>query len=755
MLSVQKLGRLAVSSHSTGPDDSIVTLFDVHDNIKSLKAFSISGVAVAADFIDSSSSCVISSASQGFVIDTAASQCIVGVLDPSGHKIHCQAINSSRQVLLGTDAGIAVYDISSANSFSTKYSCMLDKSGIASLCFISDTMCVAATVPQGSMSSPLSSLKVLDLRVSRPVHTWRSPAGQKLHLVPNSHVFTSIDAAGTLHFWDSRRVGSSIDQKPQQQLARKPLVLPLTASASQEQISFARPLPADGGPLQDLIWSDYKSWSSLCLNARGTASFKMFHPDESTGDCTVVLTERPSSSAELAAIAFSPRAPDGLGLTTDGAMTTIKFPRKPSVAFVPNARGALLSVSSRGGEHSWISCPDEDLTSVIRRRLGEGYGLVDIHRFSAAVLVKGRKRRGRKSSFSRDLERSLSEFWRWAARNPQWSETTTFYLGNDEEGKLLSALASRNFQVASVLIRERTDLPKDFVREVQVALAAGALISADRVGAVDLWEAALAPLRRDSRGLAGDIVLALDFADKSTFRPFGDLSTYLTMHEFSSIPFKAALALSAGIEFDAVTQCIAEGLMEGLPVVYKVRGADGVCQLVLRYLMVSMDVQTVTALYSASRAHPNLGLADPLQLNGKFARAVDQYLEILCKWQLWKERSFVSAALGRESQPAVLKCYFCDYSLTGQAGPGAEAISHRCPNPLCHKPLPNCAVCLAPVLAVRGVQVAPPRWTGWCTRCRHGGHQEHLLQWFTDFDECPVAGCDCLCALLDGGIGTD
>jgi hypothetical protein len=33
----------------------------------------------------------------------------------------------------------------------------------------------------------------------------------------------------------------------------------------------------------------------------------------------------------------------------------------------------------------------------------------------------------------------------------------------------------------------------------------------------------------------------------------------------------------------------------------------------------------------------------------------------------------------------------------------------------------------------------------WCTKCRHGGHLEHLKEWFNDLLVCPVADCNCVC----------
>lgn len=33
----------------------------------------------------------------------------------------------------------------------------------------------------------------------------------------------------------------------------------------------------------------------------------------------------------------------------------------------------------------------------------------------------------------------------------------------------------------------------------------------------------------------------------------------------------------------------------------------------------------------------------------------------------------------------------------------------------------------------------------WCTLCRHGGHIEHIREWFEELMVCPVADCNCMC----------
>lgn len=41
------------------------------------------------------------------------------------------------------------------------------------------------------------------------------------------------------------------------------------------------------------------------------------------------------------------------------------------------------------------------------------------------------------------------------------------------------------------------------------------------------------------------------------------------------------------------------------------------------------------------------------------------------------------------------------------------------------------------------------RWFTWCQTCRHGGHAEHMREWFKRHNECPVSSCACRCYSLD------
>lgn len=40
-------------------------------------------------------------------------------------------------------------------------------------------------------------------------------------------------------------------------------------------------------------------------------------------------------------------------------------------------------------------------------------------------------------------------------------------------------------------------------------------------------------------------------------------------------------------------------------------------------------------------------------------------------------------------------------------------------------------------------------WFTWCQSCHHGGHSQHIEEWFHSNIECPVTGCTCKCPTLD------
>ena len=39
-------------------------------------------------------------------------------------------------------------------------------------------------------------------------------------------------------------------------------------------------------------------------------------------------------------------------------------------------------------------------------------------------------------------------------------------------------------------------------------------------------------------------------------------------------------------------------------------------------------------------------------------------------------------------------------------------------------------------------------WMTWCQSCKHGGHAQHMSEWFQTNTVCPVGSCKCECSSL-------
>lgn len=217
------------------------------------------------------------------------------------------------------------------------------------------------------------------------------------------------------------------------------------------------------------------------------------------------------------------------------------------------------------------------------------------------------------------------------------------------------------------------------------------------------------------------------------------------------------------------------------------------------------DVQTAALLACFSAAYFPAVDQKPKQW-------VSLYTELLNTWKLWTIRSKLDVARatltakvkksissatpsskmsstseddpGAEFEPQVyLRCAYCGQSLSR---PDMSVTDRRTGNrlgrnygrlfqstarlrgcPACKKPLPRCALCLEPFdcattytaprtsaeddLEVSDNSAANPfsKWMTWCQSCRHGGHVEHLAEWFSSHNECPVVDCTCRCISLD------
>jgi WD repeat-containing protein mio len=189
--------------------------------------------------------------------------------------------------------------------------------------------------------------------------------------------------------------------------------------------------------------------------------------------------------------------------------------------------------------------------------------------------------------------------------------------------------------------------------------------------------------------------------------------------------------------------CTDEGDLNGL----LLTGAthDGI-QLLQSYLDETVDVQTVSLI--ATRIFSNDLLTDL-----RVQSWISSYRALLDVWGLWVQRANFDITMGNVRTPpraprsVFLLCSFCGKSVSScyyedaRMRPNTTHMGNKlssCPN--CRKPLPRCSLCLLHMgvasqhqagLGNSGWQSKPfSKWFSWCQSCRHGGHTEHLAQWF-------------------------
>ncbi|KAF2072229.1 hypothetical protein CYY_006452 [Polysphondylium violaceum] len=155
------------------------------------------------------------------------------------------------------------------------------------------------------------------------------------------------------------------------------------------------------------------------------------------------------------------------------------------------------------------------------------------------------------------------------------------------------------------------------------------------------------------------------------------------------------------------------------------------------------------------------------------------YSDLLDHWSLWHERATLdiqrAANKAEPTQPQIFaKCGYCQNSFSFEAVTAASMVGGRSqarPNfkskvpccPSCKQSLPRCCLCLLPLnCMVPAVDYKKPTdreswkagaepfedWFTWCQTCRHGGHAQHILDWFQEHSVCPVTDCTCRCSSL-------
>ncbi|XP_076824645.1 GATOR2 complex protein MIOS-like isoform X2 [Clavelina lepadiformis] len=182
-------------------------------------------------------------------------------------------------------------------------------------------------------------------------------------------------------------------------------------------------------------------------------------------------------------------------------------------------------------------------------------------------------------------------------------------------------------------------------------------------------------------------------------------------------------------------------------------GSNGV-QLLQNYVNKTGDMQT--ALLVIMQTNNSQTLLGPNVLHWK-----ESYCQLLNKWKLCLERSEFdlqwakASGIQRTTSQVYIHCNYCNKNISSTPAPtttrgrgymgggiGMQSSISSCPS--CRKPLPRCSVC-SMHLGTRHNETDVSKWTSWCMKCRHGGHQAHLMEWFEKHVQCPVTDCECYC----------
>mmetsp|Transcript_8268 Transcript_8268/g.16762 ORF Transcript_8268/g.16762 Transcript_8268/m.16762 type:complete len:521 (-) Transcript_8268:1864-3426(-) len=229
---------------------------------------------------------------------------------------------------------------------------------------------------------------------------------------------------------------------------------------------------------------------------------------------------------------------------------------------------------------------------------------------------------------------------------------------------------------------------------------------------------------------------------------------------------------------------VKEGHLAGLLLV---RGDWDKCVMLLeQYIQRTGDIQTCALLAASLGAHRWCQYAQGW---------LEDYRAQLDEWGLDLDRVKLDISVHDKfgSEPAVREaqacCTYCRRPLTfcskeeskpEDATPAEKARAekaraekpkiirrirdYQCP--LCTRRMPKCGVCQIPVQSIcpdvertfrprnPNIALIPPpddlsQLMSWCMRCSHGGHFQHLTDWFVSCDVCPVTDCQCKCASID------
>ncbi|EGD76568.1 hypothetical protein PTSG_12618 [Salpingoeca rosetta] len=233
------------------------------------------------------------------------------------------------------------------------------------------------------------------------------------------------------------------------------------------------------------------------------------------------------------------------------------------------------------------------------------------------------------------------------------------------------------------------------------------------------------------------------------------------------------LALEAQLE--AITnEMITGGFLHGL---IFTGVSDASIELLQQFLDRTHDLQTVCLVAAHCIGRPphilSGGRKKHVLTDDRTDEWFDEYRDLLDRWQMFSHRaefdSLITKVVDTRSGAApprsvVLRCQHCNKCMAGarRLRTVRAVLKRNCQE--CHAPLQTCVVC-ATRMTINAVAtgsfdvgsrhgregqapLAPAMFT-WCQVCGHGGHANHLLQWFSANTTCAAAECNCKCIVND------
>jgi WD repeat-containing protein mio len=188
-------------------------------------------------------------------------------------------------------------------------------------------------------------------------------------------------------------------------------------------------------------------------------------------------------------------------------------------------------------------------------------------------------------------------------------------------------------------------------------------------------------------------------------------------------------------------------------------------ELLQNYYEATLDLQTVSILSIFAQQFIRSEVLDSFVSAYKSQLIRMELFTAKCLFEI-EEAKLLSL---KKENGKVMRCYYCGNSIAicdilsnsaiarrGDPQSISQPFLWRCPS--CSRSLPRCCVCLSTLKSINPHFVNEKKVDyqiesiTWCEKCHHGGHTSHILEWFSENQECPAFNCGCECACLDSQL---